>query len=117
MSKRRTITITIDKYLPIHYAGASGDFNPIHIDREFGESVGLGGNILQGLCIMGIVANRVLAESDPGKLKFLKMRFSNAVYPGDTLTLVSRQEGDVKTFVLTNQKGQEVSTHGVARFR
>jgi len=33
----------IDKYRAIYYAGASGDFNPIHIDAEFGKMVGLGG--------------------------------------------------------------------------
>ena len=53
------LRVTPDKYLPHRYAGASGDFNPIHIDREFAESVGLPQNILHGLYSMALVA-RVL---------------------------------------------------------
>ncbi len=42
-----------DKYRPIYYAAASGDFNPIHIDPDAGKAAGLGGPILQGLCLTG----------------------------------------------------------------
>ncbi|MFY2559208.1 MaoC/PaaZ C-terminal domain-containing protein, partial [Corallococcus terminator] len=41
-----------DLYRPIYYAGASGDFNPIHIDPEVGKVAGLDGVILQGLCTL-----------------------------------------------------------------
>jgi acyl dehydratase len=46
------LKVTPDKYLPHRYAGASGDFNPIHIDREFAQQVGLPSNILHGLYSM-----------------------------------------------------------------
>ena len=39
------LSVTPDKYVPHRYAGASGDFNPIHIDREFATAVGLPQNI------------------------------------------------------------------------
>ena len=67
----------VEKYLPIYYASASGDFNPIHIDPEFGKMVGLGGNILQGLCTMGFVARTCTEWAEkPGRLKRLKVRFA-----------------------------------------
>ena len=41
-----------DPYRAIYYAAASGDFNPIHIDKAVGEMAGLGGTILHGMCTM-----------------------------------------------------------------
>ncbi len=45
--------------MPHRYAGASGDFNPIHIDPEFAKQVGLPRNILHGLYSMALVARRL----------------------------------------------------------
>src|ERR1700753_1557970 len=53
------MTITPDPYVTVRYAGASGDFNPIHIDDEFARSVGLPGRILHGLWMMAQVARAV----------------------------------------------------------
>jgi len=50
------LSVTPDKYVPHRYAGASGDFNPIHIDLEFAKAVGLPQNILHGLYSMAQVA-------------------------------------------------------------
>ena len=49
------LRVTPDRYLTIRYAGASGDFNPIHLDEEFARSVGLPGRILHGLWTMAQV--------------------------------------------------------------
>ncbi|HEY1285621.1 MAG TPA: MaoC/PaaZ C-terminal domain-containing protein [Solirubrobacterales bacterium] len=71
------LKVTPDKYLPHRYAGASGDFNPIHIDPDFAKSVGLPNNILHGLYMMGLVAraNTEAAGGDPGSLKRLSVQF------------------------------------------
>lgn len=71
------LKVTPDKYLTHRYAGASGDFNPIHIDPEFAKAVGLPGTILHGLYMMGLVAraNAALADGDPRALKRLSVQF------------------------------------------
>jgi len=78
------LRVTPDKYLPHRYAGASGDFNPIHIDDEFAKSVGLPRNILHGLYSMGLVAKAnavALAGGDPRALKRLSVQFRGMGVP------------------------------------
>jgi acyl dehydratase len=77
------LRVTPDKYLPHRYAGASGDFNPIHIDDEFAKAVGLPRNILHGLYSMGLVAraNTAAAGGDPRALKRLSVQFRGMGMP------------------------------------
>src|SRR5215207_11142549 len=77
------LRVTPDKYLPHRYAGASGDFNPIHIDREFATSVGLPQNILHGLYSMAQVARAATqaAGGDPRALKRLSVQFRGMGIP------------------------------------
>lgn len=109
-----TLQKEVDKYRPIFYAGASGDFNPIHIDAEFGRMVGLGGNILQGLCTMAFVMQAVSEwVQDPYKVKKLKVRFVKPVLPDDTITItgnVTKVEGKTVRCELNAKKqtGDEV---------
>jgi len=71
------LKVTPNKYIPHQYAGASGDFNPIHIDPEFAKAVGLPNTILHGLYMMGLVAraNTEAAGGDPRALKRLSVEF------------------------------------------
>ncbi len=93
------LKVTPDKYLPHRYAGASGDFNPIHIDPEFAKAVGLPGNILHGLYSMGLVAraNAALAGGDPRALKRLSVQFRGMGAPEQEIVVsgtVKSVEGD-----------------------
>ena len=126
MTRRKTSDVKVDdalelktdvgKYQPIYYAGASGDFNLIHIDKEFGAMVGLGGAILQGLCTMAFTVrmNTDWAQ-DPGALKRIKVRFAKPVFPEDTVTVkgaVTAVEGNKVSvsFEAANQDGTVVIT-------
>jgi acyl dehydratase len=76
------LSITPDKYLTNRYAGASGDFNPIHIDEEFARAVGLPGRILHGLWTMAQVARaETEAAGGPTHLKRLSVQFRGMGLP------------------------------------
>lgn len=89
------LSVTPDKYLPHRYAGASGDFNPIHIDPEFAKAVGLPNTILHGLYMMGLTARAATeaAGGDPRSLKRLSVQFRGMGAP-ETEIVVS---GEVKS--------------------
>jgi acyl dehydratase len=77
-----TLIVTPDKYLTNRYAGASGDFNPIHIDEEFARAVGLPGRILHGLWTMAQVARaQTDAAGGPEHLKRLSVQFRGMGMP------------------------------------
>jgi acyl dehydratase len=70
------LKVTPDRFLTVRYAGASGDFNPIHIDEEFARQVGLPGRILHGLWTMAQVARaHTEALGGPDRLERLSVQF------------------------------------------
>ena len=73
---------TPDRFLTVRYAGASGDFNPIHIDEEFAKQVGLPGKILHGLWTMAQVARaQTEAAGGPESLRRLAVQFRGMGVP------------------------------------
>ena len=108
------LTVTPDKYLPHRYAGASGDFNPIHIDPEFARAVGLPGNILHGLYMMGLVAraNTEAAGGDPRALRRLSVQFRGMGAPEREIRVtgtVKSADGDrVVVETVAEQDGNQV---------
>ena len=99
------LRVTPDKYLPHRYAGASGDFNPIHIDPEFAKQVGLPNTILHGLYVMGLVAkaNTDAAGGDPRALKRLSVQFRGMSAPETEIVVTGtvREAGGNKVIVDT----------------
>jgi 3-hydroxybutyryl-CoA dehydratase len=89
------LKVTPDKYLPHRYAGASGDFNPIHIDREFAQQVGLPSNILHGLYSMAQVARACTqaAGGDPRSLRRLSVQFRGMGLPEQEIVVTGSGEG------------------------
>jgi acyl dehydratase len=80
------LVVTPDRHLTVRYAGASGDFNPIHIDEEFARAVGLPGRILHGLWSMAQVARaQTEAAGGPATLRSLAVQFRGMGLPEEEL--------------------------------
>jgi 3-hydroxybutyryl-CoA dehydratase len=103
------LRVTPDKYLPHRYAGASGDFNPIHIDPQFAKAVGLPNTILHGLYMMGLVARAATeaAGGDPRSLRRLSVQFRGMGAPETEIavtgTVTAVEDGRAKIDVVAAQ--------------
>jgi acyl dehydratase len=109
----RELRITPDKYLTVRYAGASGDFNPIHIDEEFARAVGLPGRILHGLWTMAQVARaQTEAAGGPEHLKRLSVQFRGMGMPEQevlvTGTVREADGGRVVIDTVAEQGGNQI---------
>lgn len=117
------LRVTPDRYLPHRYAGASGDFNPIHLDRELATQVGLPGNILHGLYGMGLVAraNVAAAGGDPRALRQLSVQFRGMGLPEQEIvvsgTVVEASDGEVVVDTVAEQSGNQIIRNARARLR
>ncbi len=70
----------------VRYAGASGDFNPLHTDPSVGEAMGIGGIIAHGMLIMGFVGQMLNAYTGPQALKKFNTRFKGMTHLNDRIT-------------------------------
>jgi acyl dehydratase len=107
------VRVTPDKYLTARYAGASGDFNPIHIDEEFARAVGLPGRILHGLWTMAQVARaQTEAAGGPEHLKRLSVQFRGMGLPEQEVvvrgTVREAVDGTVVIETTAEQAGNEI---------
>ena len=96
------LKVTPDRYLTVRYAGASGDFNPIHIDEDFARQVGLPGRILHGLWTMAQVARaQTDAAGGPATLRRLSVQFRGVGLPEREITVtgIVREAGDGRVVV------------------
>ena len=110
------LRVTPDKYLPHRYAGASGDFNPIHIDDEFAKAVGLPRNILHGLYSMAQVARAQTeaAGSDPRALRRLRVQFRGMGVPEEEILVTGTvRERDGRRVVIDTEAVQ--AGNGIVR--
>ena len=104
------------------YAGASGDFNPIHQDDAFAKAAGMGGVFAHGMLSMGFVAQSVTDWLGAGSVKTIGVRFAGLVRLGDVITCRGTvaakrpaNDGQAENLVdlelwAENQKGEKVIT-------
>jgi acyl dehydratase len=116
------LKITPDPYVTVRYAGASGDFNPIHIDEQFAKQVGLPGRILHGLWTMAQVARAVTdAAGGPETLKSLSVQFRGMGKLGEEITVsgsvVEENDGLVVVHSEAEQAGHRIIRNAVAEVR
>lgn len=112
----------IDRVQLVRYAGASGDFNPLHTVEDFARSAGLDGVIAHGMLSMGFLGQYVRWVAGPTvHIARLKARFQAMARPGDVLTVrgkvirVEGTEADLEVWA-ENQHG-EVVTSGESRIQ
>ena len=106
--------VTPDRYLTYRYAGASGDFNPIHLDEEFAKAVGLPGRILHGLWTMAQVAR---AQGDGLQLQELSVEFRGVGVPEAEITVTSTPQEDGSICCEAEQNGRKIVKNGRAVLR
>jgi|SRR5438876_4159024 len=70
----------------VRYAGASGDFNPLHTDPKIGEEIGTGGIIAHGMLIMGFVGQLLSDYAGPNALRKFGVRFKGMTHLNDEIT-------------------------------
>ena len=117
------LEVTPDKYLPHRYAGASGDFNPIHIDQEFARQVGLPSNILHGLYSMAQVARACTqaAGGDPRSLRRLSVQFRGMGFPEQEMIVSGKEreagDGTVILDLEAEQGGKKIIKNAEAELQ
>jgi acyl dehydratase len=102
----------------VQYAGASGDYNPLHTDEVYTtQAAGYPSVFAHGMLTMGLTGKMLTNYVGDGRLTKFGVRFTNQVWPGDTLDAKAtvaaiRKEGDRHyvdlTLSTTNQDGKEV---------
>jgi acyl dehydratase len=99
------LRVTPDRHATVRYAGASGDFNPIHLDDDFAQSVGLPGRILHGLYTMALLARaQTEALGGPEHLRRLAVQFRGVAVPEQEIVIsstVTAREGEHLTVSVT----------------
>lgn len=102
----------ITKVQLAQYAGASGDFNPLHLDDDFAKKIGMDGVIAHGMLVMGFLGEYVMHIAGQQAIVVnFKMRFGKMTIPGDKITcsgVVERvYEGGGKQYIALNVRASK----------
>jgi acyl dehydratase len=117
-SYRERVVENLSRTQIVQYAGASGDYNPLHSDEVYTTRVALYPSVFaHGMLTMGLTGKMLTNYVGDGTLTKFGVRFTNQVWPGDTLestaTVVGIREEGGQHYVdlavsTTNQDGKEV---------
>jgi acyl dehydratase len=105
------LKVTPDPYVTVRYAGASGDFNPIHIDEQYAQSAGLPGRILHGLWTMAQVARaHTEAAGGPESLKRLSVQFRGMGVIGEPIEVSGTVEEVRDSVAITRAEARQAGS-------
>jgi hydroxyacyl-ACP dehydratase HTD2-like protein with hotdog domain len=79
----------------VRYAGASGDFNPLHHDPEYARAAGYEGPFAMGMLTAGILGTWAVEQFGASRIRRFRVRFDQVVYPGDALSISAGAPVDV----------------------
>jgi acyl dehydratase len=108
----------------VRYAGASGDFNPMHFDAAQARAAGFESVFAQGMFTAGLLGSYAADCFEPAALRRLHVRFVSVVWPGDVLTCAASAGPEYEAggerrvdvgLTCTRQTG-EVAVRGTAAF-
>ena len=119
-SHKETLVEDLKRTQIVQYAGSSGDYNPLHTDEVFTTKIaGYPSVFAHGMLSMGMTGKMLTNFVGDGTLKKYGVRFTNQVWPGDTLeskaTIIENKEENGETLAeisieTTNQDGATVIT-------
>ena len=107
---------SVTKVQLVRYAGASGDFNPLHTDDSTARSAGMDGVIAQGPLIMGCIGQTIAKWFPVRNLKKFSVRFKGMTFPGESITvkatLMERTDQEVVFDVMAVNQKEQVKIKG-----
>lgn len=92
----------------VRYAGASGDFNPLHYDRDHAQGAGMPDVIAQGMFSMGLLASSLETWFGTGRVSELSVRFRAPAFVGDSLVARVEEAGDGRVSVTLMRDETEI---------
>ncbi len=113
--RTETIVETVDRAMFVRYAGASGDFNPIHWNEDFAKSAGYPGVFAQGMWTAGVLGTFLTGWVGEEHVRRFRTRFVGQVWPGESVicsgkvTKVYDADGERRADIdleVTNEKGE-----------
>lgn len=114
--RTETMVEKVDRAMFVRYAGASGDFNPIHWNEDFAKSAGYPGVFAQGMFTAGVLATFLTNWVGEPNVRRFRTRFVGQVWPGEsivcsaTVTKVYETNGEKRAdvdLIVTNEKGEK----------
>ncbi len=115
VERKETMVEKVDRAMFVRYAGASGDFNPIHWNEDFAKSAGYPGVFAQGMWTAGVLGTFLTNWAGEENVRKFRTRFVGQVWPGESVICsgsvmkVYEENGETRADIdleVTNEKGE-----------